>query len=91
MMDKQLEKYYEDQFTMMATPGWKELMQHFEEMKDATDRVSPIQSEKELFVKQGELNIINVLLNWKAMVEQAHEQNKEEPTFFDKVRERVGF
>lgn len=85
-----LEQYYEKQFEMMATDGWKEFELHFQEMLASTNSLDGAESEKDLFIRKGELNIIRLVLNWKEMVETAYEQNKEEPTFFDKVRDSFG-
>ena len=66
-MDKELQQYYEDRFTMFTTKGWKDL-------------VEDIQDEKTLFARKGELRIMNWLINLKDVSEQAHQDLKNEDT-----------
>jgi hypothetical protein len=38
-MKKEIQKYYEDRFTMMATQGWKDFVEDVETMLVATDNL----------------------------------------------------
>jgi hypothetical protein len=74
MIDKKLQSYYENRFSMMATDGWKELMEDAQQMFDSLNQVLPIQNESELQLKRGQLDILNWLLNLKPASEAAFEQ-----------------
>ena len=74
MLDKKLQTYYENQFSMMATEGWKEFIEDAEEMFKALNNVLPIQNETELQLKRGQLDILNWMLSLKESSTQAYEQ-----------------
>ena len=78
-MDKELQQYYEDIFTMFTTKGWKDLVEDIQKIKD-TIKVEDIQDEKTLFARKGELRIMNWLINLKDVSEQAHQDLKNEDT-----------
>lgn len=73
-MDKKLESYYEERFSMMATKGWQDLMEDAENMFKALNQVMPIQNETELQLKRGQLDILNWMLSLKESSTQAYEQ-----------------
>ena len=78
-MDKELQQYYEDRFTMFTTKGWKDLVEDIQKIKD-TIRVEDIPDEKTLFARKGELRIMNWLINLKDVSEQAHQDLNNEDT-----------
>jgi hypothetical protein len=64
-MDKDLEKYFENQFDMIASQGWKDLMDTVNSMiKKETDILS-IKNAEDLFKRQGRLDILNWIVSWK--------------------------
>jgi len=79
-MDKELEQYYEDRFTMFTTKGWKDLVEDIQKIKD-TIKVEDIPDEKTLFARKGELRIMNWLINLKDVSEQAHQDLVEEGNY----------
>ena len=78
-MDKELQQYYEDRFTMFTTKGWKDLVEDIQKIKD-TIKVEDIPDEKTLFARKGELRIMNWLINLKDVSEQAHQDLNNEDT-----------
>ena len=85
-MDKELQQYYEDRFTMFTTKGWKDLVEDIQKIKD-TIRVEDIPDEKTLFARKGELRIMNWLINLKDVSEQAHQDLVEEGNY---TKEQLG-
>lgn len=77
-IDTELQKYYDAMFDMMGSPGWKYLMEDFENMRKAADTLNGIDDEKKLNFRRGELSIINLVLNRKDMCEKAYEGLKDE-------------
>lgn len=73
-MDKKLQRYYEDRFTMTATQGWLDLMEDAQNMFNSLNNVLPIQTETDLHLKRGQLDILQWLLSLKAVSEQSYEQ-----------------
>jgi hypothetical protein len=72
-MDKQLEKYYEERFSTMATVGWKQFIEDVQGIFDAVNKVAPIQNEIDLFFRKGQLDILQWVLTLKESSEQAYE------------------
>ena len=72
MTDRQLQSYYENRFSMMSSEGWKELMEDAQEMFNSLNHVLSIQTEADLHVKKGQLDILMWLLNLKSVSEQAY-------------------
>ena len=73
-MDEKLQAYYEARFSMMATDGWKDLIEDAQKIFDALNNVLPIQNESELQLKKGQLDILQWLLSLKGSSEQSYEQ-----------------
>ena len=74
MLDKKLQSYYENRFSMMATDGWQDLMEDAQNMFNSLNNVLPIQTETDLHLKRGQLDILQWLLSLKAVSEQTYEQ-----------------
>jgi len=74
MTDKKLQQYYEERFSMMATQGWKDLMEDAQVMFDGINHVLAIQDEKDLHLKRGQLDLLQWLLSLKQVSEQSYEQ-----------------
>lgn len=77
-MDLELQKYYEERFSMMASKGWKDLIEDVEDIKKSVDCLNGIQTQDQLWFKKGELSIINWLINLKKTSEEAYDDLVEE-------------
>jgi hypothetical protein len=73
-VDKELQKYYDDRFSMMATQGWLDLMTDLKEMQKAVDNLMSVQDEKTLFFRKGQLDIILWVLTLRDTSAKAYEQ-----------------
>lgn len=73
-----LEKYYNDRFTMMASQGWLDLVEDLKEMVDTYNNVISINSVDEFHKRQGQLDILNWILNLKDLSEKTYEELNEE-------------
>lgn len=74
MIDNKLQSYYENRFSMMATEGWKELIEDVDNMFKSLNQVLPIQNETDLHLRRGQLDMLQWLLNLKDSSTQAYEQ-----------------
>jgi hypothetical protein len=77
-MTPELQKYYEDRFSMMATPGWRDLQEDIEKIIETLNNISVIDGEKDLQFKKGELSILTWLKTLKQVSEQAYEDLQDE-------------
>jgi len=76
-MTPELEKYYNERFSMMATQGWKDLLEDIDNMANALNNISVVQDEKDLMFKKGELSILTWLKTLKEVSERAFEELNE--------------
>ena len=78
MLDKKLQSYYENRFSMMATDGWKDLIDDAQGIFDSLNHVMSIQNESDLMLKKGQLDLLYWLLNLKTASEQAYASLQED-------------
>lgn len=76
-MSPDLQKYYENRFSTMATDGWKDLMDDIDNMISSLNNISTIPDEKSLQFKKGELSILTWLKTLKQVSTQAYEELNE--------------
>mgnify|MGYP003331077028 FL=1 len=76
-MTPELQKYYEERFSMMATQGWKDLIEDIDNMVNALNNISTVQDEKDLMFKKGELSILTWLKTLREVSERAFEELNE--------------
>ena len=76
-MNPELQKYYEERFSMMSTQGWVELMEDVDKMIEPLNNISTIADEKSLQFRKGEYSILIWLKNLKRVSERAFEDLNE--------------
>jgi hypothetical protein len=76
-MTPELQKYYDERFSTMATDGWRDLMEDVERMIEPLNNISTISDEKVLQYRKGELSILTWLKNLKQVSERAYEDLNE--------------
>jgi len=76
-VNPELQKYYEERFSIMATVGWKDLMEDIDNMINSLNNISTIPDEKSLQFKKGELSILTWLKTLKQVSTQAYEELNE--------------
>lgn len=74
----ELEKYYFERFSMMATQGWKDLLEDLEIMLDSTDTLKGVDTEQQLWFRKGEMSIMSWLKNLKEASEEVYDQLQKE-------------
>lgn len=74
-MDKeQLQHYYEETFSMMASKGWKYFVEDMENLRKTVDSVSNTLNAEDLFFKKGQLDILTLILTRKKICEESYNQ-----------------
>ena len=76
-MTPELQKYYETYFDLFLTDGWKQFIEDVKESTASFD-VRNVQDEAALKFVQGQLLILDRLVNWEVGVEAAYSQLQEE-------------
>lgn len=77
-MNRELQEYYENRFSMMATKGWQDLLEDIQVMIDATDRLGGIDTEQQLHFRKGEMSIMNWIKTLKESSTEVYEQLQED-------------
>ena len=73
-MAPDLQKYYEEQFSMMATQGWADLVEDFQRLKASINDVTLTTDTQDLFFRKGQLDILDLILKRKETAEQVYEE-----------------
>jgi hypothetical protein len=73
-MDREIQKYYEGQFSMMATQGWADLMEDLQKFRTSINELSTVVDEQSLFFRKGQLDVLDLVLSRKQACEKAYEE-----------------
>lgn len=76
-MTPELQKYYENRFSMMGSDGWKDLVEDIDSMIASLNNISVIPDEQSLQFKKGELSILTWLKTLREVSERAYEELNE--------------
>jgi len=76
-MTPEVEKYYENYFDLFTTDGWKQYVEQVEAEKDNFS-LEGVKDDKDLYAKQGQLYVINNILNFESMIRTAYDSLKED-------------
>ena len=76
-MSPDLQKYYEERFSMMGMEGWKDLTIDIDNMIESLNNISVIPDEKTLQFRKGELSILTWLKTLREVSEKAYEELNE--------------
>ena len=77
-MDKELQEYYESAFDMMSSRGWKDLLEDLTKLRDEVDNIKTAIDAQQLYFRQGQLDILDLILNRRQTCGEVYEQLKEE-------------
>jgi hypothetical protein len=73
-LDKELQEYYENRFSTMATIGWKEFIEDVQALFNTYNNISTVDTHEELHKRKGQLDILQWVLSLKEVSEQAYEE-----------------
>lgn len=77
-MNRELQDYYENRFSMMAMPGWNDLLEDIELMIKSTDTIGGIETTEQLHFRKGELSIMNWIKTLRESSTEVYEQLQED-------------
>lgn len=77
-MTPELQKYYEERFSMFAQQGWLDLMEDIDKMLESLNNISTIEDGNALQFRKGELSILLWVRNLKQISERAYEDLRAE-------------
>jgi len=73
-MDQELQKYYDNRFSTMTSPGWLDLMEEIQAYKEQIQSIKNIKTVEDLWFQKGQLDMCDWLLGIKDASEQAFEE-----------------
>ena len=74
----ELQKFYDDAFTMMATQGWQDFMEDVKKIADSYDKLSAVTETHSLDFRRGQLDILNWLYGLRAAYEKTYDELQQE-------------
>lgn len=74
MQDKDLQRYYEEQFSMFSTQGWVDFTEDLQNLYDAVYDLNTVENLETLFFRKGQLDILNLILERKKTYESTWEE-----------------
>jgi hypothetical protein len=77
-LDQELQKYYEERFTTMATQGWRDFIEDVENFYENYNRENTIETFEEFHKRKGQLDILQWILSLKDVSEQTYEELQQE-------------
>jgi hypothetical protein len=77
-LDQELQKYYEDRFSTMATQGWLDFIEDTQNLFDTYNKINTADSFEEFHKRKGQLDILQWILSLKSVSEQTYEELKNE-------------
>lgn len=77
-MDQELQQYYEERFSTMSTKGWNDFIEDVQTLHNSYNSVASIGSPDDFYFRKGQLDILQWILNLKAVSEQTYEELQNE-------------
>lgn len=77
MLDKDLEQYYESFTDLFVTSGWKQLVELMKTTQEAIESVRTVKDLRDLDYRQGQLAVIDTILNLPLSIELAVNSHQE--------------
>lgn len=76
-MAPEIEKYYETYFDLFITDGWKQFVKDVEDNLSQFD-IRTVENSEDLRFKQGQLKVIDHVINWETLVRNAFDELQQE-------------
>ena len=77
-MTPELQRFYEQAFSMMATEGWQDFMEDVQKVVATYDKLSSVTETHSLDFRRGQLDILNWLLGLRTAYSSTYEQLQQE-------------
>ena len=77
-MAPELQRFYDNAFSMMATEGWKDLMEDIQKIADSYDKLSSVTETHPLDFRRGQMDILSWMLGLRTAYERAYEELEQE-------------
>ena len=78
MIDKELEKYYENYFDLFANVGWKQFLDELRQNAQGINSVEATKDANDLYLRKGQLNVLAFIINLENSIRNSFEELSEE-------------
>jgi len=72
-MNKELQEYYDELFSMFASRGWGFLAEDMGKLLDQVSLIDASSNEQELFANKGRVDILRWIIGFRDMVTKSYE------------------
>lgn len=76
-MNREIQEYYEAAFTMFSSKGWKDLLEDLNKLRDTYNDISQVQDVNTLYLRKGQLDILDLILQRKQSCEAIYKDLEE--------------
>jgi len=73
-LDRELQDYYENRFSMMSSQGWVDFIEDTQQLFDTYNKINTADSFEEFHKRKGQLDILQWILTLKTASEQSYEE-----------------
>ena len=73
-MEKELQHYYDNRFTLCTSDGWQELLEDLQQSRNEIAKIENINSQEELWKNKGKLEVLDYILNLKDISEKVYQE-----------------
>lgn len=73
-MDKELQSYYDNRFTLCVSVGWEQLLEDLQQSRNELAKIENINSQEELWKNKGKVEILDYILNLKEISEKVYQE-----------------
>lgn len=77
-MEQSLQQYYENQFSLFIQPGWTDLLEDLQRLKDSINDLALVTDTQDLYFRKGQLYILELIFRRKQSCEEVYKQLEEE-------------
>lgn len=79
-MNQEEQQYFDSLFELFASAGWKHLTAQLVSNKEAISSIKGIPDAQTLHFRQGQLDVIDILLSMPSLTEQSYKMAQEKET-----------
>ena len=73
-MDRALQDYYEERFSMCSSKGWKDLIEDIQLIRKDVESIKGATTLEQLHFKKGELSILDWIMNLEQASREVYDQ-----------------
>jgi hypothetical protein len=73
-MDRELQQYYDNRFTLCSSVGWKQLLEDLQQSRNELARIENINSQEELWKNKGKVEVLDYILSLKEISEKVYQE-----------------